>query len=238
MKQYLKQKVHDALWRRGYQITRVSTYRTGVMAEIARLPIRSVLDIGAADGDTAGQFLHEFPDAHVYAFEPLPTPYAALARMAAAHPSRLSAYNLALGTEEGEVEMSEHVGHSASSSLLSTTSLSSERYPKTATQRRATVRLTTLDAWAASLPTPPAAETLVKMDCQGYEDRVVRGGAETLRRARACLIEVMFKPLYEGQATFRDLFGLMDGLGFRYHGNLEQGVGADGLVQADVLFVR
>jgi FkbM family methyltransferase len=234
----VKNLIRNALRRRGYQITRASTYRTGVMQDFADLPIRSVLDIGAADGDTAAEFLRAFPEAHVYAFEPLPKPFALLRAMADRQPGRLSAFNVALGSEEGELEMREHVEHSTSSSVLQTTELSSKLYPDTAPQGVSRIKMTTLDRWYAAQSPAPAGDLFVKMDCQGYEDRVIRGGMETLRRARVCVMEVFFKPLYQGQATFKELYTLMDGMGFRYHGSLDQGVSAAGLVQADIVFAK
>ena len=61
----------------------------------------------------------------------------------------------------------------------------------------------------------------VKIDVQGYEGPVLRGGQATLRRAAVVLIETSFAPLYRGQLLFADVLGQMGALGFsfsRQHG--------------------
>jgi len=234
----LKEAISMVLAGLGYSIRRTSTYNTGIMSEFRTIPIRSILDIGAADGDTAASFLNAYKDAHVYAFEPLPEPFRDLSQMTQRFSDRLSAYNIALGDSETELEMKRHVDHSPSSSLLTTTALSNEMYPEGTVQENIKVRTTTLDAWFASQSPQPQLELLVKMDCQGYEDRIICGGKNTLRQAKVCIIEVLFKDLYEKQASFKEIFTLMDEIGFRYHGNFEQGVNNRGLVYADVLFVK
>ena len=45
--------------------------------------------------------------------------------------------------------------------------------------------------------------------------------------------------LYDGQASFRDLFGLLDEHGYRYVGNFEQSVAADGhVIYLDAVFLN
>lgn len=70
----------------------------------ARDRIATVLDIGANIGVSAVYFAHIFPQARVYAFEPMPENFALLAMNAADQP-RIHAVNCALGAVDGEVEM-------------------------------------------------------------------------------------------------------------------------------------
>ena len=60
---------------------------------------------------------------------------------------------------------------------------------------------------------------LVKIDVQGYEGPVLRGGQATLRRAVVVLIETSFVPLYREQQLFADV-GQTKALGFSFFGNL------------------
>ena len=39
---------------------------------------------------------------------------------------------------------------------------------------------------------------LLKLDVQGFEDRVIAGGEDVVARAKIIIIEVSFQPLYEG----------------------------------------
>ena len=58
------------------------------------------------------------------------------------------------------------------------------------------------------------------MDTQGFEAEVIAGGKECLSVAKAILIETSFVEIYSGQPHFDDIYELLKGLGFRYHGSL------------------
>lgn len=206
------------------------------LAGLSRLPIRTVLDVGANTGQFAKIAAGNFPQARIHAFEPLPGPFAVLQRSVSAN---LVAYNIALGEAEGEAEMHSHLDHSASSSLLPATATTHEMYPLTQRAEMVKVRVTTLDRAVAELGIELRADVLVKLDVQGFEDRVIRGGRETLRRARACIVEANLAPLYEGQPTFRQLVELLGEAGLSYAGNLAQTCGSDGSIAfIDAVFVR
>jgi hypothetical protein len=85
-----------------------------------------------------------------------------------------------------------------------------------------------------------APDVLIKIDVEGIEDRVLRGGERTMRRASVAIIETSFEALHEGQALFRDVYDLMLQYGFRYAGNLDQLLSpADRRVlQADAVFLN
>ena len=77
------------------------------------------------------------------------------------------------------------------------------------------------------------------MDVQGFEDRVIRGGVEVIKKAVACIVEVSLDRFYLGQARFSDLVILMNDLGFDYAGNLEQVYASDGhVIYFDAVFIN
>ena len=101
------------------------------------------------------------------------------------------------------------------------------------------VTLTTLDRVLSDLSVSLLPDILIKLDVQGFEDRVIRGGQETFRKAKACILEIGVDRLYDKQATFKDLVLLLDGLGYRYVGNLNQVFAADGhVIYVDAVFSR
>jgi len=55
---------------------------------------------------------------------------------------------------------------------------------------------------------------LLKLDVQGYEDRVLDGAPVTLGRARLLQCELSIAELYAGQAPFRTLIDRLDDAGF------------------------
>ena len=81
---------------------------------------------------------------------------------------------------------------------------------------------------------------LVKIDVQGYEDRVLLGGERVIRAASHVLVETLFESLYEVQASFDVTYGIMKKYGFQYAGNVSEiRSPMDGRsLAADVLFVR
>ena len=95
-----------------------------------------------------------------------------------------------------------------------------------------------LDQWAKShaLDDP----LLIKIDVQGYEDRVIRGGVDTLKRASLIMTEISFKPLYQCQMLFHELYLLLYSLGFKLTGMVNNMYDASELniVQADGIFEK
>jgi FkbM family methyltransferase len=149
------------------------------------------------------------------------------------------AFNLGMSDRKGEKEIFSHVDHSPSSSFLKTTKICENYYPFTKTQEAISVRITTLDKWVSTISLPTESEILIKLDVQGYEDRVIFGGTKTFNIATACILEVNIESLYERQATFRDITTLLYELGFRYAGNLNQRYADDGhVIYIDAVFVK
>jgi FkbM family methyltransferase len=177
-----------------------------------------------------------YPNAHIYAFEPLASTAATWEDWAKRHADRVTLGVQALGEREGVVPFWEHVRHPSSSSILQRTEKSVELYPKTEEVRQVTVPLMRLDD---AMPLDPPRGILVKMDCQGYEGHIIEGGVRTFEKAYAVVSEIMIEPLYDGQATFDDLVACFAKLGLSYRGNVNQERGASGKVAfIDAVFVR
>jgi hypothetical protein len=111
-------------------------------------------------------------------------------------------------------------------------------FPETDSIEEIDVDIRTLDDALGSVEL--VSEVLVKLDVQGFEDRVIRGGLQTIANANAMLIEVSFHELYEGQWLFDGIYRLLAELGFEYHGALDQLLdrGSSRILSADALFLR
>jgi FkbM family methyltransferase len=206
---------------------------------LGRLPISTIVDVGANRGQFAEEALAFFPRAHVISFEPQPLAFQVLAQRAAAGRGRITPVNLAVGDSEGTASMQVHVDWDYSSSLLVTTSLATELFPYQQQQTSMDVRVTTLDRFFEESSLRLEAEILIKIDAQGYDDRVIRGGRAIFKHARVCIVEVNLDQLYERQGSFKDIFLLLDGLGYTFVGNLDQTYATDGHVMfIDAVFER
>jgi FkbM family methyltransferase len=175
-----------------------------------------------------------YPAARIFAFEPQPAPYAALARIAAPQ-ARIRTFEAAIGPRAATVHM-HLIRPDDSSSLLAPTDLQRTIFG-TAERGAIAVQVAPLDAFitAADL-TPPA---LLKLDLQGFELEALQGCAPLLDRFAAVYVECSFVRLYAGQALADEVLGHLRAHGFRLAGvyNLIRDR-ARRAVQADFLCVR
>jgi FkbM family methyltransferase len=204
---------------------------------LQELGIRTVLDVGANTGQFAKSIRSTLPDAAIYSFEPLRDCYVQLTA-AMNDAASFQAFNFALGDETGEQTINRS-SFSPSSSLLPMSAISKEAFPFTDegwTAERILVRR--LDDVVKQLDLAP--EVLIKIDVQGFEDRVIKGGWRTVQDAKIIITELSFQPLYDGQPLFDEIYGLLRAAGFRYGGAVGQLCNPnDGTpLQADGIFVR
>jgi FkbM family methyltransferase len=201
-------------------------------------PPRTVLDVGAAHGGYSLAALLAFPDTRVYSFEPLPEVFRVLEQTAAGR-GRITPFPLALGEAEARVTIhrSESTG---SSSILSMRSEHEAHFPGTGTIGSEEIEVRTLDALVAAGEVDLTPPVLMKIDVQGYEDRVLAGAAATLPRINALIVELSLTELYEGQQLLPELRSRIEGQGFTFRGNFTEGRSETSgeIVQVDALFTR
>ena len=203
---------------------------------IRQAGIRTVLDIGAHRGEFSSAIRVLLPQAQVYAFEPLPECSGELARRFGAGGS-FQAFPVAIGATHDRITMWRN-SYAKSSSVLPMADLHKDSFPWSAGTMPITVEMRALDEYLDQLKLEE--KVLLKIDVQGYEEQVLKGATELLKRVAYVLLEVSFQPLYEGQGAFAEIHAFLQSTGFSYSGNLEQLLSPlDGSVlQADALFVR
>lgn len=131
------------------------------------MKIRTVIDVGANTGQFASSIRTILPNTRIMCFEPLPRPFEDLKVCARKQGGRVSAYNMALGEREGEIEMFQHPEFTPSSSILRSTSLSHSLYPHTKCEIPLAVRLTSLDAFLEEIRNErPEPDVLITLDCK------------------------------------------------------------------------
>lgn len=207
---------------------------------LSKLPIRTVLDIGACNGGFAQSILApRFPNAVIHSFEPSPDAFPHLKAKADASGGRHMAHNFGLGETAETLTLHSAVDALPASSLLPSTAECTSAFPQVANTRDFTVEIKVLDEIAATLQPAITGGLLVKIDVQGFEDRVIRGGRKTIAQALAVIVEVQNAFLYDGQPTFRDIFMELDALGFAFSGVLDQYTGPEGQVlYYDAIFTK
>ena len=235
----LKYALRSVVNRLGFDVIRLKRSPKRTLLGLSRLNIGVIVDVGANRGQFARMITGFFPQAELYCFEPLDEPFQELSAWAETQGGKVHCLQSALGEQEGEMEMHLHEQHTPSSSLLAATDTCHRLYPQTAAEHLTPIRVTTLDRVLDDVLQSLSGDILLKLDVQGFEDRVLRGGARVLPRCRAVLLEVCLDPLYDGQADFQELSQLLYHAGFHYAGNFDQVYGDDGrVVFLDAVFVK
>lgn len=198
--------------------------------------LRTVFDVGAHAGEFARMIHKILPGVAIISFEPQAEPFERLQRDLSLIPN-FRAFNCALGAETSTQAM-HHNEYSPSSSLLPMAELHKESFPFTKLVNDERVEVRRLDDVAREMLAEE--EILIKIDVQGYEEKVLLGGEDLVARSRLLIIEVSFKALYEGQPLFDDIYLHLRKRGFSYMGNFDQLLSpVDGSVlQADAIFIR
>ena len=175
-----------------------------------------IVEVGAFTGNHTVQFIAYFPDAEVYAFEPVPTIYQFLCERTNHH-KRVHCYQLAVSNKIGETTL--FVAHnpqrptkaSSASSLhkaKNRLAFSPIVYPEVIQ-----VKKITLDAWAVQHPILLPIDVLW-IDTQGHEYYVLEGAKNLLQFVRFIHVEVHFGNPYEGQKEYQDVLEFLGNQGF------------------------
>jgi FkbM family methyltransferase len=203
---------------------------------LKKYDIDTVIDIGANNGQFALDIHERLPHAKIYSFEPLNDAFLELTQKLGSI-ANFHAFNIGLGNAN-KTSTINRSSFSPSSSLLPMTDLHKQLYPKSADSIAETITIKRLDDMASEMQ--PGSNVLVKLDVQGYEDEVLRGGAKTIARSRVLVTETSFATLYEGQPLFDDIYKIVYELGFRYAGSRERHYNTQTgeLLYEDAIFVN
>jgi FkbM family methyltransferase len=211
----LRQLIRSATRRVGLDVRRfrpATSADAALRAMLALHAVNLVLDVGANTGQF-GRLLREVGYAgRIVSFEPLSAARVKLADAARHDPLWEIAPPMAIGSENGEIQL--HVaGNSVSSSVLPMLESHAAAAPASAYVGSETVPLRTLDSVAAGYLRPDTV-LFVKIDTQGYEDRVLRGAQDLLKRTKGLQLELSLVPLYDGQRQFDELLAELKAAGF------------------------
>jgi FkbM family methyltransferase len=244
--QIIRNNIHRVFRSFGWEVQRVST--VAMAQKIAQqqkqlqqwrfacsYSPKTILDIGANEGQFATLIRNIVRDAKIYSFEPLKQCFENLCHIATPL-APFEAFPYALGSESGSTSIHRNE-FSPSSSLLAMEGLHRAELPHTARTITEEIEVRRLDDLSLSLVDP----IFVKIDVQGYEMHVLTGGIDTIRRAKAVVVEISSLPLYVGAPTFDEIYRFLTvECGFIYRGNVDQWVShKDGrILQMDCLFEK
>jgi len=177
--------------------------------------IQTVFEVGAFDGRDCVNYAKLFPEAKVFAFEPVPESFALVQQVAAANP-RILAFNAALADVPGTAEF--HLSNWVdASSLLKPKNTGSSFDAYQASSRSIEVTVDTIDAVCERENVDHI--DLLKMDAQGAELKILSGAQGMFERDAIDMVfsEVHFIESYEGAARFEQVMALLVQHGFKFH---------------------
>ncbi|RYZ73854.1 MAG: FkbM family methyltransferase [Lysobacteraceae bacterium] len=197
-----------------------------------------VFDVGANSGQFASALRTSGYGGRIVSFEPLSSAHADLVRHSRDDPDWDPAPRTAIGDRAGELVINVSA-NSVSSSALGMLDSHSSAAPESAYRYDETAPVTTLDAIAEHY-LRPGSTPFLKIDTQGYEDRVLDGATALLSRSRGLQLELSFVPLYAEQKLFGELSARLLALGFSiwaiWPGLCDPASGR--MLQVDVTFFR
>ena len=175
------------------------------------LGFATVIDVGANIGQFSVAALARWPGAAVIAFEPLPAAATRL-RETLARFERVEVHVAAAGDHDGQIRFHGH-RYTPASSALPVVAEAKRRYRWAEEDQHIEVPLRRLDTVLGErrLDRP----TMLKLDVQGYELRVLAGASDVLRSTDALVIEQSFEKVYEGQPLFIETNHVLESMGWR-----------------------
>jgi FkbM family methyltransferase len=175
-------------------------YEMGVFNWLTKREYDTIIEIGANVGLFTVFFTRRYPRASVYAFEPSVEAYRRLlTNMALNSPGRATTFNCAVSDSTAFVDFFEPAGHLSNGSLDATFA---EQY----SQEVARHKVLAIDV--LSLAPLFSGRTLVKIDVEGAEPRLLRAMAGLLRERRP---DLLIEILESTQAELNELEFLVGG---------------------------
>lgn len=203
----MKKTISRFVERFGYTI--VPTWRLGRLAMADRLrqifsdyKIEKVIDVGANQGQYRDFLRMEVGfDGAIDSFEPTPDLVKLLERRATREDPKWSIHGCALGAEAGDVNIN-IMAQSLFNSFRKPAAVQNAKQARNTVVGTAMVPVSTLDVEFADTAAD-LRRTYLKLDTQGFDLDVMRGGKRVMSSIPALQTEISFIPIYENIPDYR-----------------------------------
>jgi FkbM family methyltransferase len=178
--------------------------------------INCVFDVGANTGQYAQELRELGYEGLILSFEPVSTTYFSLKDTAQGDPL-WHTYPFALGAENTTLEINLYESDSQFNSFLPASTHQKDLFTTgIVADRTEVVEVKTLDSIYTDVTQPIQGECrpLFKLDTQGFDLEVVKGGTRSLQHAIALQSELSFIPVYAGMPNYAQSLELFESLGF------------------------
>lgn len=207
-----------------------------IVARLIDMQNPVVIDGGAHCGDMVEKLSKLLPKAEFHCFEPDPMLIKLIEQKTVGN-SRVHLVQSALGDVFGKAIFNINVSRPTNSLLQPSETLTSDLEQLCKLVEQIEVEVITIDEYCQA----NAIERVdvIKLDCQGYDYRALKGATTALKKAKIVLVEVLFKECYQGGHLFPDILSLMLNNGFElytlcgiHYGHIDE------LLWADAIFVK
>jgi FkbM family methyltransferase len=182
---------------------------------IKHYKIDLIFDVGANTGQYARELFSLGYKGNIVSFEPLSSAYNILIKNSKGNKHWGVCERCALGDKEEEVEIN-ITENSVSSSLLEVLQEHTKAEPDSKIIGKEKVKVFRLDTISGKYISDKN-NVLLKIDTQGYEENVLMGAKETLKKIKGIELELSLVKLFEGQKLFLELIELMKNERFILH---------------------
>lgn len=174
--------------------------------------IEVILDVGANIGQYGGEMRNLGFKGQIISFEPMQEAFTKLAKNAKNDPL-WDVYHSSLGERDG-VAVINISKNSVSSSLLNNLPQLTESAPEASFITQEEIKIAKLDTLFDSLQLN-GKKIYLKIDTQGYEEKVLEGALNSLSKINGIQIEMAFIPSYEGALTYETIKQKLENFGFK-----------------------
>jgi len=177
--------------------------------------INCVLDVGANHGQFAERVRRLGYRGWIVSFEPVPEVYERLAHRFR-NDARWRGYQLALGDRKEDRPFHVARGDAQASSFLEFNEAGPKRWGDDHTVRETvSVSVRRLDEiWEDCTAAIDSPRVFLKMDCQGFDLKVVEGASRVMHHVLALQSELALEHFYEGMIHFTEAVDAYEKLGF------------------------
>ena len=195
--------------------------RERLFRDVVRNPSPVIFDVGAHIGESVSFLKRVFPSSSIYSFEPDPDSYKELS---SANCADVTYFNLAVSDVDGTLPFYRNkISHTNSLLKVNLNSNDSICIAKAKAENdqhffegfneKVLVSVVSMDSFVKEHSIDQI--DLLKIDVQGAECNVLRGGVGVLLKTRVIVMEIGFFDYYENQTTFLDIESIISPLGFR-----------------------
>lgn len=166
----------------------------------------TLIDIGGNSGYWAEEFLRYYPKADVFAFEPVQEMYDQYANRFAGK-KNISVYPTALGDtiEQRNINVAHGYGLTSFNTYSENLEERNQNFIK-----QLSVPIDRLDNYSSKINFSGSEKMIIKVDVQGFESKVVRGGLNIFKNADLAVIECSFINEFKGEMpTFGELVSML-----------------------------